>query len=139
MSMAVIFISQATNTSLSVSQQLTLLGVLLFTSKGGGGVSGAGLVKLAATLQSSPLLPLSGLGLLVGVDRFMSEARALTNVIGNTVATFVVAKWEGAFDPTKFEACFAEAQSGLRRGDAAGANVPPLCEGRPTPNAGEAA
>ena len=92
-----IFISQATDTALSLSQQLTLLGALLFTSKGGGGIAGAGIVKLAATVQSSPILPLSGLGLLIGVDRFMSEARSMTNVIGNTVATFVVAKWEGAF------------------------------------------
>jgi aerobic C4-dicarboxylate transport protein len=75
MSMAVIFISQATDTPLSLSQELALLGVLLFTSKGGGGITGAGILKLAATLQSLPILPLSGLGLLIGVDRFMSEAR----------------------------------------------------------------
>jgi aerobic C4-dicarboxylate transport protein len=135
MSMAVIFISQATDTALPLSQQLAVLGVLLFTSKGGGGIAGAGIVKLAATLQSSPVLPVGGLGLLIGVDRFMSEARALTNVIGNTVATFVVAKWEGAFDPIKFEACLAEAHSPAGED----AKVLPLSENRPTPRPHEAA
>ncbi|MBM0205295.1 cation:dicarboxylase symporter family transporter [Micromonospora sp. STR1s_5] len=72
------------------------------------------MVKLAATMQSVRTLPISGLGLLIGVDRFMSEARALTNIIGNTVAVFVVAKWEGAFDREAFEACLAE-QRGLRK------------------------
>jgi aerobic C4-dicarboxylate transport protein len=135
MSMAVIFISQATDTALPLSQQLALLGVLLFTSKGGGGIAGAGIVKLAATLQSSPVLPVGGLGLLIGVDRFMSEARALTNMIGNTVATFVVAKWEGAFDPIRFEACLAEAHSPASED----AKVLPLSENRPTPRPHEAA
>ena len=103
MSMAVVFISQATDTPLSILQQLSLLGILLLTSKGGAAVSGAGFVKLAATLQSVKTLPMSGLGILIGVDRFMSEARSLTNMIGNTVATLVIAKWEGAFDQKKFD------------------------------------
>jgi aerobic C4-dicarboxylate transport protein len=103
MSMAVIFISQATDTPLTIAQQLGILAVLLFTSKGGAAVSGAGFVKLAATLQSVKTLPLSGLGVLIGVDRFMSEARSITNMIGNAVATLVVARWEGAFDQAKFE------------------------------------
>lgn len=103
MSMAVIFISQATDTPLTITQQLGILAVLLFTSKGGAAVSGAGFVKLAATLQSVKTLPLSGLGVLIGVDRFMSEARSITNMIGNAVATLVVARWEGAFDQKKFE------------------------------------
>ena len=104
MSMAVVFISQATDTPLSLWQQLSILAILLFTSKGGAAVSGAGFVKLTATLQSVPTLPLSGLGVLLGVDRFMSEARSITNMIGNTVATLVIAKWENAFDRAKFDA-----------------------------------
>lgn len=139
MSMAVIFISQATDTALSLSQQLTLLGALLFTSKGGGGIAGAGIVKLAATVQSSPILPLSGLGLLIGVDRFMSEARSITNVIGNTVATFIVAKWEGAFDQVKFEACLAASRSNAANSEAGSARVPTRPEDRPERNPGEAA
>jgi aerobic C4-dicarboxylate transport protein len=103
MSMALIFISQATDVPLTISQQLGILAVLLFTSKGGAAVSGAGFVKLAATLQSVQSLPLSGLGVLIGVDRFMSEARSITNMIGNAVATLVIAKWEGAFDQVKFD------------------------------------
>jgi aerobic C4-dicarboxylate transport protein len=103
MSMAVIFISQATDTPLTIAQQLGILAVLLFTSKGGAAVSGAGFVKLAATLQSVKTLPLSGLGVLIGVDRFMSEARSITNMIGNAVATLAVARWEGAFDQAKFD------------------------------------
>ncbi|PZP40547.1 MAG: C4-dicarboxylate transporter DctA [Azospirillum brasilense] len=103
MSMAVVFISQATDTPLDLWQQLGILAILLFTSKGGAAVSGAGFVKLAATLQSVPSLPMSGLGVLIGVDRFMSEARSITNMIGNTVATLVIARWENAFDRAKFD------------------------------------
>ncbi len=107
MSMAVVFISQATDTPLTLWQQLGILAILLFTSKGGAAVSGAGFVKLAATLQSVPSLPMSGLGVLIGVDRFMSEARSITNMIGNTVATLVIARWENAFDRAKFDAFVA--------------------------------
>jgi aerobic C4-dicarboxylate transport protein len=106
MSMAVVFIGQATDTPLSIGSQLAILAVLLFTSKGGAAVSGAGFVKLAATLQSVPSLPISGLGILIGVDRFMSEARSLTNMIGNTVATLVISRWERSYDPAKFEAYY---------------------------------
>ncbi len=104
MSTAVIFISQVTDTPLSIGQQLTILAILLFTSKGGAAVSGAGFVKLAATIQSAQVLPASGLGILIGVDRFMSEARSITNMIGNAVATLVIAKWENGFDRAKYDA-----------------------------------
>jgi aerobic C4-dicarboxylate transport protein len=104
MSTAVIFISQVTDTPLSIGQQLTILAILLFTSKGGAAVSGAGFVKLAATIQSAQVLPASGLGILIGVDRFMSEARSITNMIGNAVAVLVIAKWENGFDRAKYDA-----------------------------------
>ena len=108
MSMAVVFISQATDAPLSLGQQLAVLAVMLFTSKGGAGVSGLGFVKLAATLQSVPALPMGGLGVLIGVDRFMSEARSITNVIGNSVATIAVSRWENTFDQEKFEAYYRD-------------------------------
>jgi aerobic C4-dicarboxylate transport protein len=98
LTMATIFIAQATNTPLTTGQELTLLLVLLLTSKGAAGVTGSGFVTLAATLSSIDVLPISGLALLLGVDRFMSEARALTNLVGNGVATVVVARWEDAVD-----------------------------------------
>jgi aerobic C4-dicarboxylate transport protein len=98
LTMATVFIAQATNTPLTFLQQLTLLGVLLLTSKGAAGVTGSGFIVLAATLTSVGTLPVAGLALLLGIDRFMSEARALTNVIGNGVATLVVAKWTGELD-----------------------------------------
>lgn len=99
LTMATVFIAQATNIDLSMSQQLTLLAVLLLTSKGAAAVTGGGFITLAATLSSTDVLPVAGLALLLGVDRFMSEARAITNLIGNAVATVVIAKWEGAFHP----------------------------------------
>ncbi len=98
LTMAAIFIAQATNVDLTLGQQLTILGVLLLTSKGAAAVTGGGFVTLAATLSTIDTLPVAGLALLLGVDRFMSEARAITNLIGNGVATVVVAKWEGALD-----------------------------------------
>ena len=98
LTMATLFIAQATNTPMTVLQQITLLGVLLLTSKGAAGVTGSGFIVLAATLSSVGTLPVAGLALLLGIDRFMSEARALTNVIGNGVATLVVAKWTGELD-----------------------------------------
>ena len=98
LTMAAIFIAQATNTPMTLWQQLTLLAVLLLTSKGAAGVTGSGFVVLAATLSAVGHLPVGGLALILGIDRFMSEARALTNVIGNGVATVVVAKWTGDFD-----------------------------------------
>jgi aerobic C4-dicarboxylate transport protein len=96
--MATLFIAQATNTPMTLFQQLTLLAVLLLTSKGAAGVTGSGFIVLAATLSSVGTLPVAGLTLVLGIDRFMSEARALTNVIGNGVATLVVAKWTGELD-----------------------------------------
>ncbi len=99
--MAAIFVAQATNTPLNMTQELTILGVLLLTSKGAAGVSGSGFVTLAATLSVIPSIPIAGLALILGIDRFMSEARALTNLIGNGVATVVAAKWEDALDVQK--------------------------------------
>lgn len=102
LTMAAIFIAQATNVHLSLSQELTILAVLLLTSKGAAAVTGGGFITLAATLSSmGGVLPVAGLTLLLGVDRFMSEARAITNLIGNGVATIVVAKWENEFDSEK--------------------------------------
>jgi aerobic C4-dicarboxylate transport protein len=98
LTMATLFIAQATNTPLDWPQQLTLLGVLLLTSKGAAGVTGSGFIVLAATLSTVGTLPVAGLALILGIDRFMSEARALTNVIGNAVATLVVARWTGELD-----------------------------------------
>jgi aerobic C4-dicarboxylate transport protein len=98
LTMAAIFIAQATNVPLSLGQQLSILGVLLLTSKGAAAVTGGGFITLAATLSTTGHVPVAGLALLLGVDRFMSEARAITNLIGNGVATMVVARWEGALD-----------------------------------------
>jgi len=98
MVMASIFIAQATDTPFSLGQQLGLLALLLLTSKGAAGVTGSGFVTLAATLSAMPTLPVAGLSLLVGIDRFMSEARAVTNLTGNALAAVVVAKWEGDLD-----------------------------------------
>jgi aerobic C4-dicarboxylate transport protein len=98
LSMATLFIAQAAHIHLSWEQQLGILGVLLLTSKGSAAVTGGGFITLAATLSSTHAIPVAGLALLVGVDRFMSEARALTNLIGNGVATVVIAKWEGSLD-----------------------------------------
>ncbi|WP_431859015.1 dicarboxylate/amino acid:cation symporter [Azospirillum sp.] len=101
LSMAAIFIAQAFNVDLTVWQQLYILLVLMLTSKGAAAVTGGGFVTLAATLSATGVLPIEGLALLLGVDRFMSEARAITNLIGNGVATVVVAKMEGEFDESK--------------------------------------
>jgi aerobic C4-dicarboxylate transport protein len=98
LTMAAIFVAQATNTPLTLGDQLVILGVLLLTSKGSAGVAGAGFVTLAATLSSVGTIPVSGLVLLLGVDRFMNEARAVTNLIGNGIATIAIAKWDGALD-----------------------------------------
>src|SRR5206468_2486021 len=98
LTMAAMFIAQATNTPMTLTQQLTLLLVLLLTSKGAAGVTGSGFIVLAATLSAVGHVPVAGLALILGIDRFMSEARALTNLIGNGVATVVVAKWTGELD-----------------------------------------
>ncbi|MDR5853437.1 dicarboxylate/amino acid:cation symporter [Caballeronia sp. LZ062] len=104
MTMAVLFIAQATNTDLTWGQQLTLLAVTMLTSKGASGVTGAGFITLAATLAVVPTIPLSGMVLILGVDRFMSECRALTNIVGNGVATVVVSAWERELDRAKLRA-----------------------------------
>lgn len=99
LSMASMFIAQAYGIQLTLWQQITLLGVLMLTSKGAAGVTGSGFVTLAATLSAFPMIPVEGIALLIGVDRFMSEARAITNLIGNSVATVVVSKMENEFNP----------------------------------------
>ncbi len=98
LSMATIFLAQVFNIDLSLSQQLTIIGILLITSKGAAGVTGSGFIVLTSTLTILKVIPLEGLALLIGVDRFMSEGRALTNMIGNTVATVIIAKSEKAID-----------------------------------------
>jgi aerobic C4-dicarboxylate transport protein len=98
MTMAALFIAQATNTDLSLADQILLLLVAMVSSKGAAGVTGAGFVTLAATLSVVPGVPVAGMALILGIDRFMSECRALTNFTGNAVATLVVARWEGALD-----------------------------------------
>ena len=98
LTMAAVFVAQATNTPMSFGQELTLLAVLLLTSKGAAGVTGSGFIVLAATLSAVGHVPVAGLALILGIDRFMSEARALTNLIGNGVATVVVGKWVGELD-----------------------------------------
>jgi aerobic C4-dicarboxylate transport protein len=98
LTMAALFLAQATNTPLTLGHQLTILAVLLLTSKGAAGVTGSGFIVLAATLSSVGTIPVASIALILGVDRFMSEARALTNLIGNGVATVVVARWENAVD-----------------------------------------
>jgi aerobic C4-dicarboxylate transport protein len=98
LTMAAIFLAQATNTELTLWQQLGIIGILLLTSKGAAGVTGSGFIVLAATLASVGSIPVASIALILGVDRFMSEARALTNLVGNGVATIVVSKWEDALD-----------------------------------------
>jgi len=104
LAMAAVFVAQATNTPLTLTQELTLLAVLLLTSKGAAGVTGSGFITLAATLSVIPTIPVAGLALILGIDRFMSEARALTNLIGNGVATVVAAKWENELDVRQLKA-----------------------------------
>lgn len=104
LSMAAMFIAQAYGVDLSIWQQLTLLGILMITSKGAAGVTGSGFITLAATLAAFPMIPVEGIALLLGVDRFMSEARAITNLIGNGVAAVVIAKQEDEFHPEKAKA-----------------------------------
>jgi aerobic C4-dicarboxylate transport protein len=104
LTMAAVFIAQATNTPMTIMQQVTLLAVLLLTSKGAAGVTGSGFIVLAATLSAVGHVPVAGLALILGIDRFMSEARALTNLVGNGVATIVVAKWTNELDMDRLQA-----------------------------------
>ena len=107
LTMAAIFIAQATNTPLDISHQITLLLVLLISSKGAAGVTGSGFIVMAATLSAVGHIPVAGLALILGIDRFMSEARALTNLVGNSLATIVVAKWVGQLDKEKLDFALA--------------------------------
>jgi aerobic C4-dicarboxylate transport protein len=107
MTLAALFIAQACDVDLSLGEQLTLLLVAMLSSKGAAGVTGAGFITLAATLSIVPTVPLAGMTLILGVDRFMSECRSLTNFIGNAVATIVVARWEGALDREKLDAALS--------------------------------
>lgn len=112
MTMAALFVAQATNTDLTLTQQLTILGVAMLTSKGASGITGAGFITLAATLAVVPTIPVAGMALILGIDRFMSECRALTNFVGNGVATIVVSRWENELDR---DVMAAELQSADRK------------------------
>ena len=107
MTLAALFIAQACNVDLTLGQQLALLGVAMISSKGAAGVTGAGFITLAATLSIVPTVPVAGMALILGVDRFMSECRSLTNFIGNAVAAVVVSRWEGRLDRAQFDAALA--------------------------------
>jgi aerobic C4-dicarboxylate transport protein len=108
MSMAAVFLAQATNTPLDLKQQLGLLAVAMLTSKGASGVTGAGFITLAATLTAVPGIPINSLAVLIGIDRFMSECRALTNIVGNGVATVAISRWEGEVEPEQIKAVLRE-------------------------------
>lgn len=103
MTMAALFVAQATNTDLTLMQQLAIFGVAMLTSKGASGVQGASFIALVGTLAVVPTIPVAGMALILGIDRFMSEARALVNMIGNGVATVVMARWEGELDRDKLD------------------------------------
>jgi aerobic C4-dicarboxylate transport protein len=107
LTMAALFVAQATDTTLTLGQEIGILAILLLTSKGAAAVTGGGFITLAATLSATGTIPVAGLALILGVDRFLSEARAITNLIGNTVAMLVVAKWEKEFDPAMGQALLA--------------------------------
>jgi aerobic C4-dicarboxylate transport protein len=122
MTLAILFLAQATNTHLTFWEQMGILGVAMITSKGASGVTGAGFITLAATLAIVPDIPIQSLAILVGIDRFMSECRALTNLIGNGVATIVISRWEGELDKEQLNAALA------RPSPAATAVPPPTSE-----------
>ncbi|MDB5325321.1 MAG: dctA, partial [Phycisphaerales bacterium] len=117
LSMSVLFIAQAFGVHLSFGEQLWIMGILILTSKGAAAVTGGGFVTLAATLSATHVLPVEGLALLLGVDRFMSEARAITNLIGNGIAAICVSKWEGEFDQGKYEIAMGLAVAPTDRAD----------------------
>jgi aerobic C4-dicarboxylate transport protein len=110
LSMAMIFLAQLSKVPLDLGQQLTIIGILMITSKGAAGITGSGFIVLTSTLTAIKVIPVEGLGILIGVDRFMSEARAITNLIGNGVATIVIAKSENAFDLGKYIAATSKQQ-----------------------------
>jgi aerobic C4-dicarboxylate transport protein len=107
MTLATLFLAQATNTPLTIGQELGILAIAMITSKGASGVTGAGFVTLAATLAIVPDIPIQSLAILLGIDKFMSECRALTNLIGNGVATVVISRWEGELDAAKLHQVLA--------------------------------
>jgi aerobic C4-dicarboxylate transport protein len=104
MTLAALFIAQAMDIHLPLSDQILLLLVAMLSSKGAAGITGAGFITLAATLSVVPTVPVAGMALILGIDRFMSECRAVTNFIGNAVATIVVARWEGELDTARLNA-----------------------------------
>ncbi|TQX84194.1 MULTISPECIES: dicarboxylate/amino acid:cation symporter [unclassified Rhizobium] len=112
MTLAALFIAQATDTPLTLGDQLLLLAVAMLSSKGAAGITGAGFITLAATLSVVPSVPIAGMALILGIDRFMSECRALTNLVGNAVATVVVARWENELDEVQFAAAMRGELSG---------------------------
>jgi len=121
MTMSAIFLAQATDTHLTLGQQLTLLAIAMLSSKGATGATGSGFVTLAATLAAVPSIPIQSLALIVGIDRFMSECRAITNLIGNGVATVVISRWEGEGNPARLQRVLrgesAAAEPDLREAD----------------------
>jgi aerobic C4-dicarboxylate transport protein len=124
LTMAAIFIAQALGVELTLTQEITLLAVAMLTSKGASGVTGAGFITLAATLAVVPTVPVAGLSLILGIDRFMSEARALTNIIGNGVATVVVSHWEKELDRESMDAVLNGGEPVLRDNDALPSTIP---------------
>jgi aerobic C4-dicarboxylate transport protein len=127
MTMAALFVAQATNTDMTVTQEITLFAVAMLTSKGASGVTGAGFIALVATLSVVPTIPVAGMALILGIDRFMSELRALINCIGNGVATLVISRWEGELQPAALQMAL--------RGDPTTAEAYPLdgTQGEPAP------
>lgn len=125
LTIAAVFIAQVYGISLSWGQQLTILGVLMVTSKGSAAVTGGGFVTLAATLEATHVVPVEGLALIIGVDRFLSEARATVNLIGNAVACVVVSKWEGEFDPDRPIGGMTDIAAGAHPANPAEATDPP--------------
>src|SRR5690606_12395485 len=111
--MAALFIAQAMNIDLSLQDQILLLLVAMVSSKGAAGITGAGFITLVATLAVVPSVPIAGMALILGIDRFMSECRALTNFVGNAVATVVVARWEGELDRDALHAALGGGSRGL--------------------------
>jgi aerobic C4-dicarboxylate transport protein len=111
MTMAAVFLAQATNTSLDLGQQIALLLVAMISSKGASGVTGSGFITLAATLSAVPGIPIESLAIILGIDRFMSECRSITNLIGNGVATVVVSRWEKEVTPEQLQKKLREPHS----------------------------
>ena len=124
MTLAALFVAQATNTDLSLHQQLAIFAVAMLTSKGASGVTGASFIALVGTLSVVPAIPVAGMALILGIDRFMSEARALVNMIGNGVATVVMARWEGELDQARLDAALSGAPLPLAEDEPLASAVP---------------